>query len=399
MNDIIESKNLELIQNVTDQIGSINNLIKWADCHLQESRREETFKKLVNIRRQLKRLRYALESNPAIAAFGESQKGKSYVISSLLARKGRQFMVADPLTGKQYNFVEQFNPIVRDVEATGVATRFTKVYDVPDESFPVMVKVLSVADMLEILCDTAYNDVKTHSIIDSEDIDEFVIAQERRYKGGAPVQRFLDEDDIMNVREYVEGHVGMAKAKELLDSRYFDVLARIIPQVQPREWPQLMSKLWYDNPDITNLFVRILQGYETLGFSKRIYIPISALLNDTTTLMGSNCLQRLDMPVPTTGNTDPNQGTDLFVEGRQVVRGFSKSVLSAMTAEVVFQIPEDTINEDLVYHTEGIMDDSVLQRLLSKGWNRKVSKRFLDTVDILDLPRAWAAEEMQEEQD
>lgn len=398
MNDIIENKNLELIQNVTNQIGSINNLIKWADCHLQESRREETFKKLVNIRRQLKRLRYALESNPAIAAFGESQKGKSYVISSLLARKGQQFMVVDPLTGKKYNFVEQFNPIVRDVEATGVATRFTKVYDVPDESFPIMVKVLSVADMLEILCDTAYNDVKTHSIIDCEDIDEFIIAQERRYKGGATVQHFLDEDDIMNVREYVEGHVGMAKAKELLDSRYFDVLARIIPQVQPREWPQLMSKLWYDNPDITNLFVRILQGYETLGFSKRIYIPISALLNNTTTLMSSNCLQRLDMPTPTTGNMDPNQGTDLLIEDRQVVKGFSKSVLSAMTAEVVFQIPEDTINEDLVYHTEGIMDDSVLQRLISKGWNRKVSKKFLNSVDILDLPGARAALELQEEQ-
>ena len=90
MNDIIETKNSELVKNVTDQINSINNFIKWGDSHLQESRREETFKKLVNIRRHLKRLRFSLESNPAIAAFGESQKGKSYVISSLLARKGQQ---------------------------------------------------------------------------------------------------------------------------------------------------------------------------------------------------------------------------------------------------------------------------------------------------------------------
>ena len=72
MNDIIETKNQELIQNVTNQISSINNFISWADSHLQQSRREETFKKLVNVRRQLKRLRFSLESNPAIAAFGES---------------------------------------------------------------------------------------------------------------------------------------------------------------------------------------------------------------------------------------------------------------------------------------------------------------------------------------
>lgn len=398
MNDIIETKNNELIKNVSDQINSINNFIKWGDGHLQESRREETFKKLVNIRRQLKRLRFSLESNPAIAAFGESQKGKSYVISSLLARKGQQFMVLDPRTGDSYNFVEQLNPITRDTEATGVATRFTRIYNVPDESYPILVKVLSIADMLQILCDTAYNDVKSHSVIDREDIDEFMSAQERRYKGVPKVQSVLDEDDIMNVREYVEEHIGSTKAKELLDSRFFDVLARIVPYIQPREWPQLMSKLWYDNSDITSLFVRMLQGYEALGFSKRVYIPISALLNTTTTLMSSLCLQRLDVASPTTGNDDPNMGTDLLTEDQKRVGGFSKSVLSAIAAEVVFQIPEETINEELVYNLEGILEDGNRQRLLSKGWNKKVSKEFLNTVDIFDFPGARAALELQEEQ-
>ena len=398
MNDIIETQNSELINNVTNQINSINNFIIWCDSHLQESRREETFKKLVNIRRQLKRLRFSLESNPAIAAFGESQKGKSYVISSLLARKGQQFMVLDPKTGDNYNFVEQLNPITRDTEATGVATRFTRSYDVPDEEYPIMVKVLSIADMLQILCDTAYNDVKSHSVIDSEDIDEFMLAQERRYKGLPRVQSVLDEDDIMNVREYVEEHVGITKAKELLESRFFDVLARIIPYVQPREWPQLMSKLWYDNSDITNLFIRTLQGYETLDFSNRIYIPISALLNTTTTLMSSLCLQRLDVASPTTGNVDPNMGTDLLTEDKKIITGFSKSVLSAIAAEVVFQIPEETINEELIYNIDGIFEDGNRQRLLSKGWNKKISKDFLNTVDIFDFPGARAALELQEEQ-
>lgn len=398
MNDIIDKKNIELIRTVSEQINSINNFIKWCDNHLQESRREETFKKLVNVRRQLKRLRFSLESNPAIAAFGESQKGKSYVISSLLARRGQQFMVNDPQTGNSYNFVEQLNPITRDTEATGVATRFTHSYDVLDESYPIMVKVLSIADMLQILCDTAYNDVKSHSVIDKEDIDDFMTAQERRYKGVPKVQNVLDEDDIMNVREYVEEHVGITKAKELLDSRFFDVLARIVPYVQPREWPQLMSKLWYDNSDITSLFVRMLQGYETLGFSKRVYIPISALLNTTTTLMSSLCLQRLDVASPTTGNDDPNMGTDLLTEDKKNVGGFSKSVLSAIAAEVVFQIPEETISEELVYNLDGIVEDGNRQRLLSKGWNKKVSKEFLKTVDIFDFPGARAALELQEEQ-
>lgn len=398
MNDIVELKNNELIQNVTIQIASINKFINWVDKNLKQSRREETFKKLVNIRRYLKRLRFSLESNPAIAAFGESQKGKSYVISSLLARKGQQFMVIDPKDQKQYNFVEQFNPITRDTEATGVATRFTKSYDVLDVNFPVLVRILSIADMLQILCDTAYNDVKSHSVIDKEDIDDFMLAQERKYKGTPKIQAVLDEDDIMNVREYVDAHVGTAKAKELLESRFFDVLARIVPHIRPSEWPQLMSKLWYDNPDITSLFARLLQGYEMLDFSKRVYVPISALLNTTTTLMSSLCLQKLDIAAPTSGNIDPNMGTDLITENQRSVNGFSKSVLSAIAAEVVFQIPEETINEVLEYHTEGIFDDGTRQRLISKGWNKKVNKDFLRDVDILDFPGARAALELQEEQ-
>lgn len=388
MNDIVETRNQDLIQNVTNQITFINNFIKWSDGYLQQGRKEETFKKLVNVRRQLKRLLFSLESNPAIAAFGESQKGKSYVISSLLARKGQQLVFVDPKTNETYNFVEQFNPIGRDVEATGVATRFTCKYDVPDVDFPVMVKILHVSDMLNILCDSAYNDVKNHSIINKEDIDEFMQAQERRYQNAPVVQDILGEDDIMNIYEYVKNHIGEVKARDLLSSCFFDSAMRIIPKVQPAEWPQLLSKLWYDNSDITALFARLLQGYETIGFGKKVYIPVSALLNTTNTLMSAICLQTLDAEMPLVGNTNPVYGTDLLTEKNQVINGFSKSILSAICAEVVFQIPEETISEELLYHLNGITGDDVRQYLLSKGWNKKVSKQFLKSVDIFDFPGA-----------
>ena len=91
-------------------------------------------------------------------------------------------------------------------------------------------------------------------------------------------------------------------------------------------------------------------------------------------------------------------GTDLFTEDKKIVKGFSKSVLSSIAAEVVFQIPKETIAEELIYNTEGILDDGNRQRLLSKGWNKKVSKEFLNTVDIFDFPGARAALELQEEQ-
>lgn len=398
MNDTTDKRDYELISRLTSEIDTINRFIEWSDAHLTHSRRDETFKELVNARRKLKRLRRSLESAPAIAAFGESQKGKSYVISSLLACRGRQFMVKDPKTGQSYNFVEQFNPHTNETEATGVATRFTCHCPAPDDAFPVTVRLLSLSDILQILCDSAYNDVGDHTVISSEDLDEFAARQERRYAGVETANDVIDEDDVLNIREYIELHIGQAKAGELLGSRYFDVLARVAGRSRREQWPELMSKLWYDNPHFTRLFARLIEGFASTGFASRVYVPISALLNSTTTLMSSMCLSRLSDGAPVLAGSDPNDGTDIRTEDGTIVAGFSKSILSALTAEVVFQIPEDTIAEELTYSLEGIADEAARARLVSKGWNKRVSKDFLRSVDILDFPGARSALDLRESQ-
>lgn len=399
MIDIIDKQNQELIQNINDQIVSINEFIRWSQNNLAESRKIEVFKKLVDKRRQLKRYLFSLSSNPAIAAFGESQKGKSYVISSLLASKGTQFTVTDK-DGVDYNFIEEMNPPTNDTEATGVVTRFTKDYDVVDEEFPIMVKLLSISDILQILCNTAYLDVKNHVVLSKEDINESILALQRRYKGMPDIQDYLDEDDIFNIREHIERYMANV-ANELLSSEFFDVLAQIIRKIQPKDWPNVMSKMWYDNADITNLFKRILEGYQTVDYVTHLYIPISALLNVHTTLMSSICLQQLVEQHPIKGNTDFNAGTDILtcVNGKnRVILGFSKSILSAMTAEIVFKIPQDSIEEQLKFRLDGISDENTKNYLLGRGWNQTVTKEFLKTVDILDFPGARSRLELDEVQ-
>lgn len=399
MIDIIDKQNQELIQNINDQIVSINEFIRWSQNNLAESRKIEVFKKLVDKRRQLKRYLFSLSSNPAIAAFGESQKGKSYVISSLLASKGTQFTVTDK-DGVDYNFIEEMNPPTNDTEATGVVTRFTKDYDVVDEEFPIMVKLLSISDILQILCNTAYLDVKNHVVLSKEDINESILALQRRYKGMPDIQDYLDEDDIFNIREHIERYMANV-ANELLSSEFFDVLAQIIRKIQPKDWPNVMSKMWYDNADITNLFKRILEGYQTVDYVTHLYIPISALLNVHTTLMSSICLQQLVEQHPIKGNTDFNAGTDILtcVNGKnRVILGFGKSILSAMTAEIVFKIPQDSIEEQLKFRLDGISDENTKNYLLGRGWNQTVTKEFLKTVDILDFPGARSRLELDEVQ-
>ncbi|MCD8387409.1 MAG: putative virulence factor [Bacteroidales bacterium] len=399
MTDLIEQQNQNLIQNVKNQINSINDFIQWNQAHQPEGRKVEVFKKLIDKRRQLKRYLFSLSSNPAIAAFGESQKGKSYVISSLLAAKRKQFTVTDK-DGHTYDFIEEMNPPTNDTEATGVVTRFTYHYDIMDENFPIKVKLLSISDILQILCNTAYLDVKDHVILPKEEINEYMESIERRYKGMPDVQSVLDEDDVLNLREHIERYMSN-RAHEFLGSDFFDVLAQCIRKIQPKDWPTIMAKMWYDNPDITQLFRRILDGYQTVNYAQELFIPISALLNVHTTLMSTRCLQKLEDNTPTVGNANLDDGTDILLVSdgtKKIVRGFGKSILSAMTAEVVFQLQKEAVDEQLRFCLDGIYDERIKSHLLAHGWNQAVSKEFLKNVDILDFPGARSRLDLNESQ-
>ncbi len=399
MEDIIDKENNQLIANISAQISEIDKMIGWAKANMEERRASEVFKQLVDKRRTLRRYQAALSSNPAIAAFGESQKGKSYVISSLLASKGEQFTVTDN-NGVIYNFIEEMNPPTNETEATGVVTRFTNGYTVPDANFPIKVKLLSMADILQILCNTAYLDVKSHLIISREEINEEMAMLERKYAGAPDVQSWLIEDDILTIKEHVERYMANV-ASELLSSDFFDVLTRIVRKIQPKDWPAIMARLWYDNASITQLFSRLLEGYQAVGYAEEIFIPVSALLNLHTTLMSSMCLQNLGNNLPVTGNSSLDDGTDILCGaegGWHEVAGFNKSILSAMTAEVVFQIPDESIKEELSFCLDGVTDENEKAYLLSHGWNRSVNKQFLNSVDILDFPGARSRLEIEESQ-
>ena len=59
--------------------------------------------------RKLNKKKYELESNPAAAIYGESQVGKSYLISSLLSEVGNPFSITDE-NDVVHNFIEKIKP-------------------------------------------------------------------------------------------------------------------------------------------------------------------------------------------------------------------------------------------------------------------------------------------------
>ena len=112
-----------MLQDIKKNQDLIEQSIVWADRYEKDAFPREVFK---NHRRKLKRISEALSENCSAAAYGESQVGKSYLMSSLLSTADSPFVITND--GKEYSFIDALNPSggnTSQTESTGVITRFT----------------------------------------------------------------------------------------------------------------------------------------------------------------------------------------------------------------------------------------------------------------------------------
>lgn len=358
---------------MTEHINILLDSIKSAQAWIhnteamQGAKGDITNKNLVAIRRQLNKKKYALEENPAIAIYGESQVGKSYLVGSLLSEEGKPFSVIDG-KGNQYDFIDKINPIGQGNESTGVVTRFSTNYKWINPDFPVKAKLHSPTDLILILCDSFYNDLKIsmEDILTEGEINDEIIKLKNKYDGNEKVQNFIFEDQIRDIEDYFKT-VFATKAVVLNNSVFFDDISRFIENVPVENWGEVFSILWNKNKKLTQIFRDLVAYYQLIEFNREVYVPIEAVLREFGTLLD---VQRIKELKSDYSGTEPKYiaTTSLFLENNnKTVENFSKSHLSAMTAELVFALPEELNN----------------------------TKPFLKKTDLLDFPGARSRMEIE----
>ena len=157
-------------KNIQKQLEIIEKSDAWLKTSLEGNKAKEAYRSMVNGRRMLNHKKEALEDNPAAAMFGESQAGKSYLVSSLLSEEA-PFEIFDGL-GKGYNFKKEINPHGNEHESTSVVTRFSAKYKWVNPNFPVIAKLLSLKDIILILCEAYYSNLKVDSSLSFDEIKE-----------------------------------------------------------------------------------------------------------------------------------------------------------------------------------------------------------------------------------
>lgn len=372
-------------------IDNINRSLRW----LKSQRPEEYDTKsleLIALRRQLRKIANAEREKPAVAAFGESQKGKSYLMGNLLQKQKAPFKVKDE-KGEWIDFVARVNPIGDNKEATGVVTRFTSFDEKRNpgryiKEHPVIVKLFKVSEIATILCDSFYHDLTDTPIYADDDIRAISEEIYERYRNQPEVsQTIISEDDILDIKAYLDKFV--KKAQGLTRSGYFERLSLVIRRVPSSEWASVLQYLWHGNPYLTVLFKRLVDALRRLSFSKEVYVDFDAVMHlgdNKNTIMSVACLNGLD-------DKAWDRTTTVYVrkDGNLTpIPQYPKCELCAICAEVMVRIePEFMDDVDSYFYDAGRSAEAGFMTADTRAkLPQEVKKEILGDIDLLDFPGA-----------
>ena len=361
------NKNKTMLTDIQTLINIINDSLSWANEFKIDTFPSEEVKE---IRRKVKRIAGSLKDNCAAAAYGESQVGKSYLMSSLLSTPKSPFVINND--GTDYNFIYDINPSGGNntkTESTGIITRFTIN---PGNSLMkkfVKVKNLSIADIIMLLVDSYYNDLKidTSKVLSKEAINSKLQTLKNGWRCDSPVQTDLEDDDIKDISDYISEVIG-SNAISIQHSDFNKVVSKNIKYIDYVNWTSVFSLLWNNNEEISRLFSFLIQEYEKIKFQTEVYVPFDSVLQKNGTLLKIEWLDSVLNPDSHKTKTDKLDTTVYDCNNNVIAKSFKKASLSALIAEITFVLPEEIAKE----------------------------RPFLKKIDLLDFPGARAREKIDE---
>lgn len=349
-------------------LGIIKESLKWADDFGKTSFPRDEFKKY---RRQMKTIQEALSENCSAAAYGESQVGKSYLMSSLLSSPNAPFVIENK--GVTYNFIDEINPSGGNVsknESTGVITRFTLRNSNERMKDFVKVKNLSVVDLILLIADSYYNDLQINpdSVLKYDDINRAISENMDSWANKRYHQGYITEDDIHNIHDYIHNIIGN-NAVNVSHSNFCKDISVNIEHIDSDKWAEVFGLLWNNNPEFNKLFSTLIYEYKKLDFKTDVYLPFDAVLRKKGTMLKIDWLNTV---FGTTIELEDGEEktTDVFSpDGSLLAQNFSKGILSALIGEITFTLPEAIAKE----------------------------RRFLKKIDLLDFPGARSREKFKDD--
>jgi len=284
---------------------------------------------------QLKRLSVAAERPMAVAVFGPSQAGKSYLISAL-ARDGEKALQAK-IGIDSVDFLKQINP-EGGKESTGIVTRFTiRESNLPFPNMPVKTRLLDQVDLVKIIGNTFLSDVDPACIpiLEAEDIEEIL------KEGESKVQQTqidnLTSNDVFDLRDYFMRYFrGVARIRMLTDE-FWETAAELLPRLEIADRARFLSVFWGGTESFSNLYIRLYEALKRLDFSVEAYSALGSPNSDGALMPRSKSI--IDVSTLRGLGRDSDDTLKVVVSSG-TTSDLQRSEFAALISELVIQIED-----------------------------------------------------------
>lgn len=338
-------KNCELLYSTFD------NSDKWVNHYLKYEEKKVMNEKIKRNRSEIKKVGKNIESKPVFALFGVSQVGKSYLVKNLLSVNGGALEIV--CGDNTLDFLQKINPQGGGAESTGVVTRFSSDNVGLNSKFPVRLRLLSPKDLVILICDSFFSDIKRMDNYPSQ--EQFYQCAEKckeEFNLNTTQQSFFTEDDIWDIRAYFEQNFNKFShyVNQIQLSGFWNIIGESIKYVPFQKWTECLSLLWDNNPHLSKIFNLLVEELSNLGFESNLYVTESAILRDEGAILD---VQRLKGIFDSIDTIDVSKNTGECLK-------INTCRLSALTSELTLKVV-----------------DEVSQ-----------AKPFLNQTDLLDFPGA-----------
>ena len=287
-------------------------------------------------------MRRTARNKPGIGLFGESQAGKSYLVSAMASNDEHRLITR--LGRETYDFVQKINPQGSGKESTGLVTRFTMYGERDEEAdpdYPVRLTFLAECEIVKILVNSYYSDFPDTAtgIGDIRQLSRQVMEDLGRLPADKSGRR-IPENEITSLEKYIESRHGVLNAS--LGEAFWTLGRERIIYLNAAERARYYSVLWGGNNRFRDLFLRLAGTLEHLDHLETVMAPIRAVVvaRDSISLINVDALKKLESP----------DDSEVFVKTMSGVKQIRLSELAALTAEI--RIPVENPKFDIIKNND-----------------------------------------------
>ena len=270
----------------------------------------------------------------SVGIFGESQAGKSFLVSTLISDRSGGSPIRTG--GKTLDFLRDINPQGSGKESTGVVTRFSsRCGNSAEPGFELV--LLRELEIAKILINSYYNDLRDAkaSLISRSDVNELV-KQIRQSVPAGERSSSISVYDVVSLRQYVEKKYPFLRDSVLSDGYWQEAMntVRCLPLEKRAEY---FSCLWNRNRIFTGLYTALARELGNLGCPERVRVGVSAVAPSADGGSGSASIINVDALNGLSVEPD-TQGPRVEVHCGGKKFSAALSSITALTAELVIPI-------------------------------------------------------------